>query len=56
LLLKLLEAHNLTLNDIQPVYLPPSDARAAFEKGAVDAWVIWDPFFSAAEHQIQARV
>ncbi|MGR0306222.1 sulfonate ABC transporter substrate-binding protein [Acinetobacter beijerinckii] len=56
LLLKLLEANNLTLNDIQPIYLPPSDARAAFEKGVVDAWVIWDPFFAAAEHQIQARV
>ncbi|RUP36472.1 MAG: sulfonate ABC transporter substrate-binding protein [Acinetobacter sp.] len=56
LLLKLLEANNLTLNDIQPVYLPPSDARAAFEKGAVDAWVIWDPFLAAAEHQIHAQV
>ncbi|WP_436863177.1 sulfonate ABC transporter substrate-binding protein [Acinetobacter haemolyticus] len=56
LLLKLLEAHNLKLSDIQPVYLPPSDARAAFEKGVVDAWVIWDPFLAAAEHQIQARV
>ncbi len=56
LLLKLLEENNLTLNDIQPVYLPPSDARAAFEKGAVDAWVIWDPFLAAAEHQIHARV
>ncbi|MEB3793007.1 sulfonate ABC transporter substrate-binding protein [Acinetobacter sp. IK40] len=56
LLLKLLEENNLTLSDIQPVYLPPSDARAAFEKGAVDAWVIWDPFLAAAEHQIHARV
>lgn len=56
LLLKLLEANQLTLNDIQPIYLPPSDARAAFEKGVVDAWVIWDPFLAAAEHQIQARV
>ena len=56
LLLKLLEANNLTLNDIQPVYLPPSAARAAFEKGAVAAWVIWDPFLAAAEHQIHARV
>ncbi|RZF51121.1 sulfonate ABC transporter substrate-binding protein [Acinetobacter halotolerans] len=56
LLLKLLEANKLSLNDIQPVYLPPSDARAAFEKGAVDAWVIWDPFFAAAQHQIHARV
>ena len=56
LLLKVLEANGLKLSDIDVVYLPPSDARAAFEKGAVDAWVIWDPFLSAAEHQIGARV
>ena len=56
LLLKLLEANNLKPDDIQVVYLPPADARAAFEKGAVDAWVIWDPFFAAAEQQIGARV
>ncbi|WP_288408035.1 sulfonate ABC transporter substrate-binding protein [Acinetobacter soli] len=55
LLLKLLEKNQLTLQDIQVVYLPPADARAAFEKGAVDAWVIWDPFFAAAEQQIGAR-
>ena len=56
LLLKLLEKNNLTLKDIEVVYLSPSDARAAFERGAVDAWVIWDPFYSAAENQIGARV
>lgn len=56
LLLKLLEANKLKLEDIDVVYLPPSDARAAFERGAVDAWVIWDPFFAAAEQQIGARV
>lgn len=56
LLLKVLEANKLTLNDIEVVYLPPADARAAFERGAVDAWVIWDPFFAAAEQQIGARV
>lgn len=56
LLLKLLEKNNLELSDIEVVYLPPSDARAAFERGAVDAWVIWDPFFAAAEQQIGARV
>lgn len=56
LLLKLLEKNQLTLQDIEVVYLPPADARAAFEKGAVDAWVIWDPFFAAAEQQIGARV
>lgn len=56
LLLKILEANKLKLEDIEVVYLPPADARAAFEKGAVDAWVIWDPFFAAAEKQIGARV
>lgn len=55
LLLKLLEANQLKFSDINVVYLPPANARAAFEKGAVDAWVIWDPFLSAAEHQLNAR-
>lgn len=56
LLVKLLEKHGLRYADVQPVFLPPADARAAFERGAVDAWVIWDPFTSAAELQIGARV
>ena len=56
LLVRLLEKNGLTLGDIQPVYLPPADARAAFESKAVDAWVIWDPFTAAAEKQIGARV
>ena len=55
LLVKLLEKNNLKYSDVTPVFLPPADARAAFEKGAVDAWVIWDPFLAAAEHQISAR-
>ena len=36
-------------SDIQPVYLPPADARAAFERGSVDAWAVWDPYYAAAE-------
>jgi sulfonate transport system substrate-binding protein len=55
-LVKLLEKHGLQLGDITPVYLPPADARAAFESRSVDAWVIWDPFAAAAERQIGARV
>lgn len=55
LLLKLLEKNGLKLSDVQVVYLPPADARAAFEKGAVDAWVIWDPYLAAAEQQLNAR-
>jgi len=56
LLVKLLEKNGLTPSDIQPVYLAPADARAAFESGSVDAWVIWDPFAAAAEKAIGARV
>ena len=55
LLVRALEDAGLKYSDIQPVYLPPADARAAFERGSVDAWVIWDPFQAAAEHQLQAR-
>jgi sulfonate transport system substrate-binding protein len=39
----------LAWGDIQPVYLAPAEARAAFERGAVDAWAIWDPYYAAAE-------
>lgn len=56
LLVKALEKHGLKLTDVQPVYLPPADARAAFERGAVDAWVIWDPFLAAVEKQSGARL
>ncbi len=55
LLVKALERAGLKYSDIQPVYLPPADARAAFERGAVDAWVIWDPFLAAVEKQSGAR-
>lgn len=56
LLVKLLEKAGVKYADIQTVFLPPADARAAFERGSVDAWVIWDPFLAAAEKQIGARV
>lgn len=55
LLVRALEDAGLEYSDIQPVYLPPADARAAFERGSVDAWVIWDPYQAAAEQQLQAR-
>ena len=56
LLLKVLEKAGVAYADIQPVFLPPADARAAFERGSVDAWAIWDPFLAAAEKQLGARV
>jgi len=55
-IVKLFEKHGLAFADLNLVYLPPADARAAFEKGSVDAWVIWDPFLAAAEKSLEARV
>jgi sulfonate transport system substrate-binding protein len=49
LLLKALEEAKLTYKDVTVTYLAPPDARAAFDTGQVDAWVIWDPFQAAAE-------
>lgn len=56
LLVKAVERAGLQWTDIQPVYLAPADARAAFERKSVDAWAIWDPFYAATELAIQPRV
>jgi len=55
-LVKLLEKHGLKYSDVQSVFLPPPDARAAFEKGAVDAWIIWDPFLASAQKSLDAQL
>jgi sulfonate transport system substrate-binding protein len=34
---------------VNKVFLQPADARAAFAKGDVDAWSIWDPFYAGAQ-------
>lgn len=56
LLLRALEKAGLSFNDIQPAFLTPADARAAFQQGDVDAWAIWDPYYSAALLQGNVRV
>ncbi|MBR8836470.1 MAG: sulfonate ABC transporter substrate-binding protein [Stigonema ocellatum SAG 48.90 = DSM 106950] len=53
---QVLEKAGLQYSDIQPVSLPPADARAAFVKGSLDAWAIWDPFYAAAEKALNPRV
>lgn len=55
LLVKSLEKAGLAYTDIEVSFLPPADARAAFEKQAVDAWVIWEPFLAATEAATGAR-
>lgn len=55
LLVKALESAGVKYSEIEPAFLAPADARAAFERGAVDAWVIWDPYQAAAEIATGAR-
>jgi len=56
LLVRAVEKAGLKWDDIQPIYLAPADARAAFERKSVDAWAIWDPFYAATELAIAPRV
>jgi sulfonate transport system substrate-binding protein len=55
LFVEALKKAGLSYADVQPVYLAPADARAAFVQGSVDAWVIWDPYLAAIERQANAR-
>jgi len=52
LIIKALKKAGLKYTDITPAYLKPGDARVAFEKGDIDAWVVWDPFTADAENSI----
>ena len=55
MLYRLLQNAGMQLSDIQQVDLPPTEARAAFQHGVIDAWAIWDPYQAAAQTQINAR-
>src|ERR1700727_2380815 len=48
LLVKLLEKGGVKYSEIDPIYLTPADARAAFERGSGDPWGIWELFFPGA--------
>lgn len=51
-----LEKAGLRYEDITPVYLQPADAAAAFARGSIDAWTIWDPYFAIAEARPGTRI
>ncbi|MEX3613960.1 MAG: aliphatic sulfonate ABC transporter substrate-binding protein [Burkholderia gladioli] len=55
LLLAALDKAGLRYDEIHPVYLAPADARAAFESGDVDAWVVWDLYYAAAQSSLKVR-
>jgi len=54
-LLRVLEKGGLTYDQIQPIYLGPADAGAAFERRAIDAWSIWDPYYALYEKRPGVR-
>jgi sulfonate transport system substrate-binding protein len=55
-LLAQLNKAGVDYEDVETQDLQPSDALAAFDAGHVDAWAIWEPYTSQAEHDAGARV
>ncbi|HEU5455982.1 MAG TPA: ABC transporter substrate-binding protein [Nocardioides sp.] len=55
-LLAQLDEAGVDYEDVETQNLQPSDALAAFDAGHVDAWAIWEPYTSQAEHDADARV
>jgi sulfonate transport system substrate-binding protein len=55
LILAALEARGWTANDVQIVFLAPSDAKVAYSQGSVDAWSTWEPYTSQEEVLFKSR-
>ena len=53
--IRVLDKAGLGYDAIEPVYLGPADAGAAFSRGAVDAWSIWDPYYALFENRPGVR-
>ncbi|WP_298396942.1 aliphatic sulfonate ABC transporter substrate-binding protein [Sphingobium sp.] len=48
LLLQALERANIPIEKVRVTFLPPGDAKAAFDSGAIDAWATWTPYTNVA--------
>jgi sulfonate transport system substrate-binding protein len=48
-LLKILKAFNLGESDVDIRYMPPAEAKVAFETNKIDAWAVWAPFVEQQE-------
>jgi len=55
LLLKVLEKENISQDQVQRVFLSPTEAAPALYQGTVDAWAVWEPYVSVAELEHGAR-
>ena len=54
--LNALRQAGMTLADIKVVPLSPPEAAAAFARGSLDGWIIWDSYFARAQKDSGARV
>lgn len=48
LLLQALERAKIPADRVRVIFLPPGDAKAAFDSGAIDAWATWTPYTNVA--------
>lgn len=55
-LLKILKAFNLRESDVDIRYMPPAEAKTAFESNQIDAWAVWAPFVEQQEVSGKGRV
>ena len=55
LILAALESKGWSADDVQIVFLAPSDAKVAYTQGSVDAWSTWEPYVSQEEVLFQSR-
>jgi DNA-binding NtrC family response regulator/ABC-type nitrate/sulfonate/bicarbonate transport system substrate-binding protein len=56
LLVRGLEAHGLSLSDIEVVYSSAADPPATIRANDADAWVLWDPFLTMALRSGEIRL
>lgn len=48
LLLQALERAKIPVDKVRVTFLPPGDAKAAFDSGSIDAWSTWTPYTNVA--------
>jgi aliphatic sulfonates family ABC transporter substrate-binding protein len=55
-LVRALEESGLSFDDVELRMLPPDEGRAAFLRGDVEAWAIWNPLLASVRRSIPTRV
>lgn len=56
LAIKALASAGLSTQDVQLIFLLPSESRLVLDNGTADAWATWDPYTTVVTSQSQARI